>query len=659
MSDVQLTIVPQSPIQITIGEPSVQVLEINPPAVIELSNVTTIEGTGGGTQTILGTENEIVVTTVDDVSTISIADPLITTGISATEIAATDYYGSNMELYGSISLPYGNLTAPAGTITAPHHHGNLLGGVEVEVKNTYAGTLPKGHPVWAVGSVGATDVIEVYPSSADSYQTVPILGLLSQELTHNQTGHAITHGLLQGLDTSQWDAGDNIWVASTSQVAGVKYYGLSSSEPANSSDYNQRCAVVVRSNNNNGSLLVLGGDAAGKTIAKNISFENINNCTGLDDATYIYGTTIVWQGSGWSPASPGFFAPFSQTTYLNGESYYDPSYGNVTYGPLVPDMTTSSSWDGKVAKWDETNSQWVSITASESGHTHSGADITSGTVAFARLPTGTSSSQVAIGNHTHSGADITSGTVGFSYLPTGTGASQVAIGNHTHTLSNITDYVAPSDPADPTTALCFVEDFIPLAAETGEIGYYGWSFGNSTIVNLTAEAGHPGILRMRCPTTSGTTGWLSTQSNNTGFNCVHMTDLTEFTFVFREATVSNNLEVLIGMCDIYSAPGNITYGMYIRKVTGGANYTLNFENNNTLTTVNNFLTPDTSWHKIKFKKNGSSWEVYKDGTLFGTYNTNIPTGIALSPCMMQTPNAVVNINTDLDFFSFKTGTISR
>ena len=34
--------------------------------------------------------------------------------------------------------------------------------------------------------------------------------------------------------------------------------------------------------------------------------------------------------------------------------------------------------------------------------------------------------------HKHSGADITSGTVGFDYLPTGTGAQQVAIGNHTH-----------------------------------------------------------------------------------------------------------------------------------------------------------------------------------------------------------------------------------
>ena len=38
----------------------------------------------------------------------------------------------------------------------------------------------------------------------------------------------------------------------------------------------------------------------------------------------------------------------------------------------------------------------------------------------------------ASSSHTHSGSDITSGTVGFSYLPTGSGSNQVAIGNHSH-----------------------------------------------------------------------------------------------------------------------------------------------------------------------------------------------------------------------------------
>src|SRR5690606_2636708 len=65
-------------------------------------------------------------------------------------------------------------------------------------------------------------------------------------------------------------------------------------------------------------------------------------------------------------------------------------------------------------------------------HAHSGADITSGTVPIARLPTGTTSTTVSLGNHVHSGANITSGTVAIARLPTGTTSSTVALGNHTH-----------------------------------------------------------------------------------------------------------------------------------------------------------------------------------------------------------------------------------
>jgi hypothetical protein len=42
-------------------------------------------------------------------------------------------------------------------------------------------------------------------------------------------------------------------------------------------------------------------------------------------------------------------------------------------------------------------------------------------------------------SHTHAAADITSGTLNIGRIPTGTGSTQVALGNHTHALSAITD----------------------------------------------------------------------------------------------------------------------------------------------------------------------------------------------------------------------------
>jgi hypothetical protein len=102
----------------------------------------------------------------------------------------------------------------------------------------------------------------------------------------------------------------------------------------------------------------------------------------------------------------------------------------------LSDLTQSSATTGQVATWNGT--AWVPQSPTEGGgvsswndltdkpstfppatHTHAAADITSGTLAIARIPTGTTSSTVCIGNdsrlsdsrtptaHTHAIADVT------------------------------------------------------------------------------------------------------------------------------------------------------------------------------------------------------------------------------------------------------------
>ena len=99
--------------------------------------------------------------------------------------------------------------------------------------------------------------------------------------------------------------------------------------------------------------------------------------------------------------------------------------------------------NGDLWVYHTTNAKWQHETLSAAGvaaavHTHSGADITSGTVGISYLPTGTSGTTVALGNHTHAAADIVSGTVDIARLPTGTSGTTVALGNHTHAAADVT-----------------------------------------------------------------------------------------------------------------------------------------------------------------------------------------------------------------------------
>jgi hypothetical protein len=117
----------------------------------------------------------------------------------------------------------------------------------------------------------------------------------------------------------------------------------------------------------------------------------------------------------------------------------------------------------------------TALTAAASDHKHSGSDITSGTVPIANLPTGTTSSTVALGahaaqhktggadpltasdigaaasSHTHNASDINAGTLAIGRIPTGTTSSTVALGDaapNAHKASHATggsDALAPSD----------------------------------------------------------------------------------------------------------------------------------------------------------------------------------------------------------------------
>jgi hypothetical protein len=99
----------------------------------------------------------------------------------------------------------------------------------------------------------------------------------------------------------------------------------------------------------------------------------------------------------------------------------------ATHTHPLSELTQSSATSGQVVTWSGT--AWVPQTPTGGGvtsyndltdvpstfppdaHTHAATEITSGTLALARIPTGTTSSTVALGNHTHSNYATTSGGI--------------------------------------------------------------------------------------------------------------------------------------------------------------------------------------------------------------------------------------------------------
>ncbi len=81
-------------------------------------------------------------------------------------------------------------------------------------------------------------------------------------------------------------------------------------------------------------------------------------------------------------------------------------------GTLAANRTVAADFGATAGRVCEGNDARLSDARTPTSHTHSGADITSGTVAYARLPVGTASSTVAAGNDSRITGAVQSGASG-------------------------------------------------------------------------------------------------------------------------------------------------------------------------------------------------------------------------------------------------------
>lgn len=113
-------------------------------------------------------------------------------------------------------------------------------------------------------------------------------------------------------------------------------------------------------------------------------------------------------------------------------------------------------------------------------HTHTAADVTSGTLAYARLPVGTVAGTVAAGDdprlsdartpvaHGHAAVDIASGTLAAARLPVGSGPGTVAAGDDPRLSDARPPTAHVHDAADVTTG-AFTVARLPVGTTAGTV----------------------------------------------------------------------------------------------------------------------------------------------------------------------------------------------
>jgi hypothetical protein len=211
--------------------------------------------------------------------------------------------------------------------------------VAVAGKNTSGALIPKGTPIMATGTLGASGIITIAPmdgTDPDNYKY--LIGVAGADIAVDATGDVVDIGKVRGFDTTEWAEGDVLWV-STTEVG-----KLTNVEPT--SGLKMPVAFVVTDHVNVGEIMVritpidenrFLGDTF-ETVSKNLKASDYaltyNGAGDLTVITYANGIikTLGYLGSGdlgtitLSGATPSGIAITKSLTYNGSGDLESVSY---------------------------------------------------------------------------------------------------------------------------------------------------------------------------------------------------------------------------------------------------------------------------------------------------------------------------------------------
>ncbi len=209
------------------------------------NGVLTVTGAGGITTTVTedsaGNANLTITKSTDELGVFEI--------VGGSNIEAT-----KPDSAGAVTL---EVTNPAEL--------NVDGAVVFTAKNTSGSTIEKGQVVYISGHDGTNPTIGL--ADADDAAKMPAFGLANEQITNNNTGKIITYGPITNINTSFFQAGEELFVNTTNDSAGDT---ITSTAPTGETGLIQKIGKVIRSHASTGTIFVTG---AGRTNAT----PNLNN----------------------------------------------------------------------------------------------------------------------------------------------------------------------------------------------------------------------------------------------------------------------------------------------------------------------------------------------------------------------------------------------
>ena len=191
-----------------------------------------------------------------------------------------------------------------GEVEATGFNGDLTGAILF--KGQAGEALTKGDPVYISGISGNTTIVS--KADADDASKMPCFGLVDATVNANAACSVVTFGTLQGLDTSSFSEGDELFVSATGT--------LTTTAPTGESALLQKIAKVTKSHASSGSIKVSG---AGRT----------NATPNLNDGNFFLGN-----GSNQAVSADFSTSVTNIALPLSG-------------GALTGAVTTSSTFDGR------------------------------------------------------------------------------------------------------------------------------------------------------------------------------------------------------------------------------------------------------------------------------------------------------------------------